>query len=115
MYKIKSRRHKPLYKKFIALRTNVQFRRRLYYLKLKKKKWEKLIAFIDRQRNSRKKNFRSYDLNRYYLPKFYNPFKRRYKSVLHNKKRISLFYGSFLKNYLKKQVNLIVQNKKKKC
>lgn len=113
MYKVKNRRHKPLYKKFIALRTNVQFRRRLYYLKFKKKKWEKLIAFIDRQRNTRKKNFRAYDLDRYYLPKFHNPFKRRYKYVLHNKKRTSFFYGNFLKNYLKKQVNLIVQNKKK--
>ncbi|KAI2504867.1 hypothetical protein MHU86_9641 (mitochondrion) [Fragilaria crotonensis] len=45
------------------------------------------------------------------MPKFHNPFKRRYKSVLHNKKN-QFFYGNFLKNYLKKQVNLIVQNKK---
>lgn len=113
MYCVKNRRHKPLYKKFIALRTNVQFRRRLYHLKFQKKKWEKLVLHLDRQRNRRKKNFRAYDLNRYYLPKFYNPFKRRYKSVQHNKKRISLFYGSFLMKYLKKQVNLIVQHKKK--
>lgn len=113
MYNIKNRRHKPLYKKFIALRTNVQFRKRLYHLKFQKKKWEKLVTHLDRQQNRRKKNFRGYDLNRYYLPKFYNPFKRRYKSVLHNKKRISLFYGSFLMKYLKKHVNLIVQHKKK--
>jgi ribosomal protein S4 len=113
MYKVKNRRHKPLYKKFIALRTNVQFRRRLYYLKFKKKKWEKLIAFIDRQRNTRKKNFRAYDLDRYYLPKFHNPFKRRYQSVLHNRKRVSFFYGNFLENYLKKQISLIIENKKK--
>jgi ribosomal protein S4 len=113
MYSVKNRRHKPLYKKFIALRTNVQFRMRLYHLKFQKKKWEKLVLHIHRQQNRRKKNFRGYDLNRYYLPKFYNPFKRRYKSVLHNKKRISLFYGSFLMRYLKKQVNLIVQHKKK--
>jgi ribosomal protein S4 len=113
VHSIKNRRHKPLYKKFIALRTNVQFRRRLYLLKFQKKKWEKLIIHLDRQQNRRKKNFRGYDLNRYYLPKFYNPYKRRYKSVLHNKKRISLFYGGFLLRYLKKQVNLIVQDKKK--
>ena len=113
MYKIKNRKYKPIYKKFIALRTNVQFRTRLYHLKFKKKKWAKLILHLDRQQNRRKKNFRAYDLNRYYLPKFYNPFKRRYKSVLHNKQRVSLFYGGFLNNHLKKQVNLIVQHKKK--
>lgn len=113
MYNVKNRRHKPLYKKFIALRTNVQFRMRLYHLKFQKKKWEKLVLQIERQQNRRKKNFRGYDLTRYYLPKFYNPFKRRYKSVLYNKKRISLFYGSFLMRYLKKQVNLIVKHKKK--
>ena len=42
MYKIKNRRHKPLYKKFIALRTNVQLRMRLYALKFKKKKMGKI-------------------------------------------------------------------------
>ena len=113
MYKIKNRRHKPLYKKFIALRTNVQLRMRLYALKFKKKKWEKLMLHIHRQQHRRKKNFKIYDLNQYYLPKFYNPFKRRYKSVLHNKQRVSLFYGGFLVRYLKKQVNLVVKNKKK--
>jgi ribosomal protein S4 len=112
VFKTKSRRHKPLYKKFITLRTNVQGRKRLYLLKFKKKKWEKLISYITRLIHSSKKNFRTYDLNRYYLPKFYNSFKNRYRMVLYNKKKISLFYGNFLIKYLKKQVNMVIQNKK---
>lgn len=113
MFKIKNRRHKPLYKKFISLRTNVQYRRRLILLKFKKQKWQRLIFQLQRLQNRRKKNFRVYDLNRYYLPKFYNPFKQKYKSVLQGKKRVSLFYGNLLKKYLKKRVHLVVQNKKK--
>lgn len=108
----KIRRNKPLYKKFIRLRTNVQARKRLYLLKFKKKKWEKLISYIKRLVFYRKKKFRTYDLNRYYLPKYYNPFKRRYKTVLHTKQKISLYYGYFLQKFIKKQVNLIIQNKK---
>lgn len=112
MFKIKNRRHKPLYKKFIALRANVQNRRRLTLLKFKKQKWQRLISYIKRAQNRRKKKFKIYDLRRHYLPKFYNPFKQKYKSVLYNKKRISLFYGSYSERFIKKQVNIVVRNKK---
>ena len=37
-YKIKQNRHKPLYKKFLRLRVNVQNKKRLNLLKFKKKK-----------------------------------------------------------------------------
>jgi small subunit ribosomal protein S4 len=113
MFKIKKRRHKPLYKKFISLRANIQYRRRLMLLKFKKQKWQRLNAYLQRLQNRRKKKFRLYDLRKHYLPKFYNPFKQKYKSKLLNKKKISLFYGNFLEKYLKKQVNLVVENKKK--
>lgn len=113
MFKIKKRRHKPLYKKFIPLRANIQYRRRLMLLKFRKQKWQRLIYYLKRLQNRRKKKFKLYDLRKYYLPKFYNPFKQKYKSRLLNKKKISLFYGNFLEKYLKKQVNLILEKKKK--
>ena len=113
MFKIKNRRHKPLYKKFISLRANVQNRRRLTLLKFKKQKWQRLNSHLQRMQNRRKKKFKIYDLRKHYLPKFYNPFKQKYKSVLLNKKRISLFYGGFLEKYIKKQVKLVVHNKRR--
>ena len=36
------------------------------------------------------KNFRYYDLNQYYLPKFCNSYKRRYQQALNNKQRVRL-------------------------
>lgn len=113
MFKIKTRRHKPLYKKFVSLRANVQNRRRLTLLKFKKQKWQKLNSYLQRTQNRRKKKFKIYDLRKHYLPKFYNPFKQKYKSVLLNKKRISLFYGGFSEKYIKKQVNLVVRYKRR--
>ena len=112
MFKIK-KRHKPLYKKFIALRTNVQYRRRLLFLKFKKQKWQQLIFYLQRMQNRRKKNFRLYDLNTYHLPKFFNSFKRKHKINLQNKKKISLFYGNLLNKYLIKQTKITLKNKKK--
>lgn len=100
---IKKRRHKPLYKKFINLRKNVQNRRKI--LTFKRRKWNMLIKQIKRLISYRKKNFRMYDLNRYHLPRYYK-FKRKFSYNLHTKKRFSLFYGNLLQKYLKKQVKL---------
>jgi len=113
MFKIKNRKHRPLYKKFISLKVNVQYRKRLQLLKFKKQKWQRLIFSLQRMLNRRKKNFKVYDINRYYLPKFYNPFKRKYNSVLQAKKKISLFYGGLSLKFIKKQVSFVVENKKK--
>lgn len=113
MLNIKNKRHKPLYKKFIPLRANVQYRKRLHLLKFKKKKWQRLIFSLQRMLNRRKKNFKTYDTNKYYLPKFYNPFKRKYKSILLGKSRFSLFYGGLSVKYIKKQVNLVISHKKR--
>jgi small subunit ribosomal protein S4 len=112
MLKTKQFRYKPLYKKFISLKTNVQYRRRLLLLKFKKQKWQKLIVLLQRLQKRQKKNFKIYDLNRYNLPKIYNSFKLKYKIILQNKKKISLFYGNLLKNYLRKQINLLKCKKK---
>lgn len=121
MYKFKGKqhRHKPVYKKFIRLRNNIQYRRRVFLLKFKKKKWENLLSFLKRQHKRRKKKFKSYDLIRYILPKYYNPFRRRYSNVLLNKQRVSLFYGGIkrkkfkvYKNFLKKERKYLSNNNK---
>lgn len=112
MLKRKKLRKKPLYKKFITLRANVQYRSRLIRLKFKKKKWQRLISYIKRLQNRRKKKFKIFDLNKYPLPKFYNPFKRRYQMVLHNKQKMSLFYGFLSKKFIKKNLSLIINQKK---
>lgn len=111
--KFKNRRHKPLYKNFIALRKNIQNRKRLNLLKFKKKKWKSLINYLKRLQLRRKKNFRMYDINRYFLPKFFNSFKRKYKYNLQTKKKLKLFYGSLLKRYIKNRVKFTLKQKNK--
>lgn len=100
----KNRRNKPLYKKFLPLKKNVQMRDKL--MKFKKKKWQKFQQLI---RRFRKKKFN--DPISYFLFNFKNFFKRKFKYNLQNKQRLSLFYGVLRKNYLKKVVRLIL----KKC
>lgn len=100
-------KNKPIYKIFLSLRTNVQYRRRLRLLKFKKQKWQKFILLLSRFNSRRKKKFFTYDLNKYTLPKFSTSFKRKYKIILQNKKKVSLFYGLLSKTQLKKQKNIL--------
>lgn len=102
---------KPIYKVFLSLRTNVQYRKRLRLLKFKKQKWQKFISLLTRLNNRRKKKFFIYDLNKYVISKFSNSFKRKYKIVLQNKKKVNLFYGSLSKAHLKKQKNILFKKK----
>ena len=80
-------KNKPIYKIFLSLRTNVQYRRRLRLLKFKKQKWQKFISLLTRLNSRRRKKFSTYDLNKYVLPKFSSSFKRKYKIILQNKKK----------------------------
>ena len=107
----KKRRHKPLYKNFISLKKNIQNRRRLNLLKFKKQKWEKLISYLKRLQIRRKKNFRMYDINRYFSPRFYNSFKRKYKNIIQTNKKFKLFYGGLLNKYIKKQIKTVLKQK----
>lgn len=111
--KLKKRRHKPLYKNFIPLKKNIQNRRRLNLLKFKKQKWEKLISYIKRLQLRRKKNFRMYDTNRFFLPKFYNSFKRKHKLILQAKKKFKLFYGGLLEKHLRKYTKTALKQRNK--
>lgn len=108
--KFKKRRHKPLYKSLVLLKKNVQNRRRLNTFKFKKKKWEKLISFIKRNQFRRKKKFPMYDTNKYFLPKFFNSFKQKYRYMLQVKKKFKMFYASLLRRYIRKQVKITLKN-----
>lgn len=110
---MKKKYYKPLYKKFISLKANIQYKKRLELLKFKKQKWQKLILYLQRLQSRRKKKFRVFDFNKYYLPKFYNLFKQKHKFDLLNKKKFILFYGNLLNMYLKKTVQFVNKNKKK--
>ena len=98
MLTIKKRRYKPLYKKFLNLKQNVQNRPRL--LKFKKRKWKKLIEFLLRVQNRRPGKFKLYDYQRYPLLTF--SFKNNFRYKLHTKQKISYFYVVLSKKYLKK-------------
>lgn len=109
--KLKNRRHRPLYKKFILLRKNIQNRRRLSLLKFRKKKWKNLISYLKRSQLRRKKNFLMYDINRYFLPKRFNSFKRKFSYILQTKKKFKLFYVNLSKSYIKTQIKLVYNQK----
>lgn len=101
MITIKNSRYKPLYKKFVNLKKNIQFRHKL--LKFKKDKWKKLIFYISRFSKKRKKfcYYQFFDQNSYFIPKFNVYFTNKFKYSLQAKQRFSLFYGGLSKNYLK--------------
>ena len=63
----KKRRYKPLYKNFIGLKKNIQNRQKLNSLRFKKRKWAKLILYLKRLQLRRKKNFRMYDIGRFFF------------------------------------------------
>lgn len=98
MHFIKKRRNKPLYKKFLPLRKNVQNRQKL--TKFKKQKWQKFQQLISK---FRKKKF--YDPISYFLFNFKNFFSRKFKYNLQNKQRLNIFYGGLRKKYLKNLVS----------
>lgn len=97
MHFIKKRRDKPLYKKFLPLRKNIQNRNKL--MKFKKKKWQKFQRFLSK---FKKKKF--YDPISYFLFNFKNFFRKKFKYNLQNKQRLSFFYGRMRKTALKKLV-----------
>ena len=112
MILIKKRRHKPLYKKFFKLKTNVQNRSKL--MKFKQLKWQRLISSLKKSPTRYYKTYTFYDHNKFNVSNFGSSFKTKYRYSLREKQKISLFYGGLLKNYLKKVVNLSYSRTKKK-
>ena len=106
---LKNSRYKPLYKKFVRLRKNVQNRRKLL-TGFNKKKWQSLITFLKILSKRRKKNFRSYDQSSFFLPRYVNSYKQNFLNKLLAKQRLTLFYGS-LQSYKLKKIITLTKNK----
>lgn len=106
---IKKHRYKPLYKKFVLLRQNVQNRKKIY--NFKKQKWQKLLKYLLNLKKGKRK-IRMYDHNIYYKPKFTFYLKNKYRANLQTKKRFNIFYGNFTKRYLKNNTEKILKIKK---
>ena len=104
MIYIKKYRHKPIYKKFVGLKKNVQNRQKV--VKFKKRKWINLIFTINKQSKIKKYNcyYKFYNQTVYNVSKFNNFFSKNYKQNLITKKIFNLFYGSLKKKYLKQMV-----------
>jgi ribosomal protein S4 len=109
MFFIKKKRFKPLYKKFLKLRENVQNRQKL--LKLKRNKWQVLIKNYKRSLK-RYKKFKPRNQNQYLVSKYPNrgtSYNKRHRNTLNVYKKLSLFYGGLNKKLIKKHINSIIK------
>ena len=102
---LKKKKYKPLYKKFVHLRQNVQNRKKIY--NFKKQKWQKVLKHLYKLK---KKNIRMYDQNIYYKPKFTFYFNNKFKNDLHVKQRFNFFYGGLTVNHVKSKVKKMFNN-----
>lgn len=105
---IKKPRYKPLYKKFLKLKQNVQNRPKL--LNFNKQKWKTLIQRLTRRPTKSWKTYKFYDYNRSYAPKFSYFFKNRFRFNLHARQSLNLFYGGLLKRYFKTLLKLTIND-----
>ena len=112
MIYIKKNRYKPLYKKILNLKKNVQNRKKL--LNFKKQKWEKFNFYLKNQSKFSKRNkyYKIFDQYSYYNSKFSNYFSRKFKYNLHTKQRLSFFYGGLGQKYLRSIYKQSVQKNK---
>jgi len=108
--KNQSNRYKPLYKKFIRLRKNVQNKKKLLF-GFKKKKWKPLLLFLKNKSKRRKQNFVSYEQLNYSLNRYISFYKKNYLNNLLNRKRFCLFFGGLTLKKLKKLVHISKINK----
>ena len=105
MYYTKKLSSKLLYKKLLYLKKDVKNSDKI--LKFKKKKWQKFQQMLLK---SKKKKF--YDPVIYSLFNFKSFFNKKFKYNLHNKQRLSFFYGKLKKFYLKKLLKEIFKKSK---
>jgi len=100
MFFFNKQRYKPVYKKFITLRTNVLNNKKIF--NFKRKKWK--IFLFHLRRKSRRYRRKPYSIFKFHVPWLRgsgNSFKKQYRSNFQNKKRLNIFYGGFLKKQLK--------------
>lgn len=109
MFFIKKRKFKPLYKKFLKIRENVQNRQKL--LRLKKNKWQILIKSY-KKTLKRYKKFKPKNQNQYLVSKYSNrgtSYKKRHRNTLNVYKKFNLLYGILGKKVIKKHINKIIK------
>ena len=97
-------KYKPLYKKFIKLRENIQNRQKV--LKFKKQKWNQFIKFYKKRLRWYKK-FKPFNQYQYIVSKYpnkYTSYKKRYNNTLLFYKTFNLFYGDLKKKKLKSNI-----------
>lgn len=103
----KKNKFKPLYKKFLNLRENIQNRYKI--LKFKKQKWNKFIGFY-KKKLKRYNKFCPKNQNQYIVSKFpnrYNSYQKKFKNTLQVIKAFKLFYGGLKKKLLKKTIKTV--------
>lgn len=108
----RKKRYKPLYKKFIQLRANVQLKKKLF--NFKKKKWSTFLFFLKKQKRFGKKPYTHYN---YSISKFTskgNSFQRKFRNDLISRKKFNYFYGGLLRKNLKKQMTKIFCSNEKR-
>lgn len=114
MFFKKKNRFKPLYKQFIELRENTQNRKK--FLKLKKKKWKFSVQNYEWKLKKYRK-FKPRDQARYLVSSYPTKslsYQSRTKNNLRVLKMFKLFYGGISKNYMKKQIKVILKKKHQK-
>ena len=105
MYSTKKLSSRLLYKKLLSLKKDIKNSDKI--LKFKKKKWHKFQQILLK---SKKKRF--YDPVIHSLFNFKSFFNKKFKYNLHNKQRLSFFYGKLKKSYLKKLLKEIFKKSK---
>lgn len=105
----KKRRYKPLYKKFLRLKKNIQNRKK--FLGFKKKKWQ-ILRFSILKHEKNLDHLKFTDSTQYFLSNFNTFFSNRFLYNLLNKQRLNLYYGVLRKKYLKKMVKEVLINSK---
>ena len=109
IYKLRNlfrrRRHKPLYKKFIGLKRNVQYRRKIFLFRFKNRKWKNFLSYYRKSIKNFRRRVAMFDHMKNVRMNFIKlSFKKRYSYNLITKKKINLFYGSIPKKKIKKYV-----------
>ena len=107
----KTQRNKPVFKKFIRLKLNIQ--NNLKILNFRKQKWQKFLKYLLKHKLKQKnQKYFLYDQNLYHISKFTILFKKQSFLNILNKKKFNLFYGSLLKSYIKKQIFIFIKKQK---
>ena len=112
----KNKRYKPLYKKFIRLKKNVQHRPKFFKSEngFKKRKWQSFLLMLNRRlkSNQRSKTLNLYDNNRFFIPRFGSKFQNKFKENLIFKQQFSIYYGHLTEKTIKKYVKLALSKVK---